>query len=119
MDFKNKKPILISVIGIIIFQAIGLLLGLYGLAAFFFLVLGSVIIILAADYLFATLHHHQNAIQQTVRNDELGEELFNVAETMGFDSQQLIWLSQDNMKTFEKLANISYQIERYLPHSWE
>ncbi len=111
MDFKNKKPILISVIGIIIFQAIGLLLGLYGLAAFLFLVLGSVIIILAADYLFATLRH-QNAIEQTIQNDELGEELFHVAETMGFDSQQLIWLSQDNIKTFEKLAKISYQTEK-------
>ena len=111
MDFKKKEPILISVIGIIIFQAIGLLLGLYGLAAFLFLVLGSVIIILAADYLFATLRH-QNAIEQTIQNDELGEELFHVAETMGFDSQQLIWLSQDNIKTFEKLAKISYQTEK-------
>ncbi len=113
MNFTKKKSILVSVIGIIILQAIGTLLGLHGLTGFLFSVIGSTLIILAANYLFDKLNLQQSTIQQTVGKDELGEELFNVAETMGFDSQQLIWLSQNNMKTFEKLASISYDIEKF------
>ena len=45
--------------------------------------------------------------------DDLDEALFSIAEDMGFDSQQLLWLSKDNINTFNTLAKISYEIENY------
>lgn len=45
--------------------------------------------------------------------DSLDEALFGIAEDMGFDSQQLLWLSKDNINTFNTLAKISYEIENY------
>lgn len=44
---------------------------------------------------------------------ELDEALFSIAEDMGFDAQQLLWLSKDNINTFNTLAKISYEIENF------
>ena len=47
------------------------------------------------------------------KGHELDEALFGIAEDMGFDSQQLLWLSKDNINAFNTLAKISYEIESY------
>lgn len=44
---------------------------------------------------------------------QLSEKLFLLSEDLGFDSQELLWLTKENMKTFKSLAEISYDIDRY------
>ena len=113
MNFTSKKSVLLSAVAILLLQAVGFLFHLQGLGGFLYSVIGSIFIVFAADMLFGkTSGNSHPAAQQTYGKEELGEQLFQVAETMGFDSQQLIWLSKDNMKTFEKVAKISYEIEK-------
>ncbi len=56
---------------------------------------------------------HSAAASKTADINDLDEALFGIAEDMGFDSQQLLWLSKDNINTFNTLAKISYEIENY------
>lgn len=112
MNFVSKRSVLISAIAILILQAAGLLLNLRGLVGFLYSAIGSIMIIIAADALFGKTGREPCSPQKGGREqDKLGERLFQIAETMGFDSQQLIWLSKDNIKTFETVAKISYEIE--------
>jgi len=108
MNFTSKQPVLISIIAILILQAAGLLFQLSGMGGFLYSVIGSSLILAAVSVLFRKNSRESRPVQQ----DNLGERLFQIAETMGFDSQQLIWLSNDNMKTFEKVAKFSYEIEK-------
>ncbi|PKM94489.1 MAG: phosphate/phosphite/phosphonate ABC transporter substrate-binding protein [Firmicutes bacterium HGW-Firmicutes-1] len=120
MNLKTKFY-LVSGIGIIIIQGISFFLRLGGLINFLFSAVCSIIIIFLADWMF-----NKSELQQVRQNepqtkiasvegikDGLDEKLFNIAESMGFDSQQLLWLSQDNINTFDKLAKISYEIEKF------
>lgn len=52
-------------------------------------------------------------VHTDVSGKNLSDTLFNLAEDMGFDSQELLWLTKDNMKTFQMLSDISYDIDRY------
>ncbi|WP_101696758.1 phosphate/phosphite/phosphonate ABC transporter substrate-binding protein [Clostridium minihomine] len=108
MNFSSKQSVLISAIAILILQTIGLLLQFHGLGGFLYSVIGSTLILVAVY----ALCEKSSRKPRPVQKDDLGEHLFQVAETMGFDSQQLIWLSNDNIKTFEKVAKISYEIEK-------
>jgi len=113
MNFTSKRSVFISAIAILILQAAGLLFQFHGVGGFLYSVIGSILILAAADALFGKTGGEPRSVKQKDHEqDELGERLFQVAETMGFDSQQLIWLSRDNMKTFEKVAKISYEIEK-------
>ncbi len=113
MNFTSKRSVFISAIAILILQAAGLLFQFHGVGGFLYSVIGSILILAAADALFGKTGGEPHPVKQKDHEqDELGERLFQVAETMGFDSQQLIWLSKDNMKTFEKVAKISYEIEK-------
>jgi len=52
--------------------------------------------------------------QQKFSFDErVYDRLFSAAETMGFDTQQISWLSKDTMKTFDQISKIFAQIEEY------
>ncbi|HBT65940.1 MAG TPA: hypothetical protein DEB10_14880, partial [Ruminococcaceae bacterium] len=113
MNFKLKRSVLISVIAILILQAAGLLFQFRGVGGFLYSVIGSILILVAAEALFGETGRKLHPARQNGHGqDDLGERLFQVAEAMGFDSQQLIWLSKDNMKTFEKVSKISYEIEK-------
>lgn len=47
------------------------------------------------------------------------EEIFSIYQSLSFDIEQLLWLSQDSMNTFEKLISISKQIGTYnLQNPW-
>lgn len=117
----NTKFYLVTSVGIIFIESISFLLKLDRITNFLFSAVGSMIIIFFADCFF-----NKFRLQQGVHNeprikviaaegvkDGLDEKLFNIAESMGFDSQQLLWLSQDNINTFDKLAKISYEIEKF------
>uniref|UniRef100_UPI0006D1A79A hypothetical protein n=1 Tax=Clostridium sp. NkU-1 TaxID=1095009 RepID=UPI0006D1A79A len=107
MNFTSKQPVLISIIAILILQAAGLLFQLSGMGGFLYSVIGSSLILTAVSVLF----RKNSGESRPVHQDNLGERLFQIAETMGFDSQQLIWLSNDNMKTFEKVAKFLMRLK--------
>ncbi|MGE5581269.1 MAG: phosphate/phosphite/phosphonate ABC transporter substrate-binding protein [Bacillota bacterium] len=44
-------------------------------------------------------------------DDDLEEKLLSAAENIGFDAQQLLWLSYNNANTFKKIVEVSYKIE--------
>jgi len=44
---------------------------------------------------------------------DFDDKLFTIAEEMGFESQQLLWLSNENTTTFKKVVEISNKIENY------
>lgn len=50
---------------------------------------------------------------KTSEGNELSDRLFQLAEDLGFDSQDLLWLTKETMKTFKDLVEISYEIDRY------
>lgn len=50
---------------------------------------------------------------KTSEGSELSDRLFQMAEDLGFDSQDLLWLTKETMKTFKDLVEISYEIDRY------
>ena len=114
MNTTFKKSVLASLAGIVLLQGIAFLFRFSGFAQFLFSVIGSALVLFAADRFFGNTDKDAYSSARKQQNDDgdLGEELFRVAETMGFDSQQLIWLSKDNMKTFEKLMKISFEIEK-------
>ena len=114
MNTTFKKSVLASLVGIVLLQGIAFLFRFSGFAQFLFSVIGSALVLFAADRFFGNTDKDAYSSARKQQNDDgdLGEELFRVAETMGFDSQQLIWLSKDNMKTFEKLMKISFEIEK-------
>lgn len=41
----------------------------------------------------------------------ISESLGALSETVGFDTQQLLWLIKDNMKAFEQMAESFYEME--------
>ncbi|MCY1712719.1 phosphate/phosphite/phosphonate ABC transporter substrate-binding protein [Caproiciproducens galactitolivorans] len=114
MNTTFKKSVLASLAGIVLLQGIAFLFRFSGFTQFLFSVIGSALVLFAADRFFGNTDKdaYSSARKQPNDDGDLGEELFRVAETMGFDSQQLIWLSKDNMKTFEKLMKISFEIEK-------
>ncbi len=48
-----------------------------------------------------------------LRNENIFEDLFPLSQTIGFDVQQLLWLSKDSMNTFKDLSQVCYEIEKY------
>ena len=50
---------------------------------------------------------------ETKIDRERYEKLFSFSENIGFDAQQLMWLSSDNMKAFKELSKTCYEIERF------
>ncbi|MCY6353665.1 phosphate/phosphite/phosphonate ABC transporter substrate-binding protein [Clostridium sp. ZS2-4] len=51
--------------------------------------------------------------QNTMENNTIYEEIFTIFESLNFDIQQLLWLSQDSMKAFVNLVTICKQISTY------
>ena len=46
------------------------------------------------------------------KRDEITEKLFEIVESIGFDTQQLLFLSKDNVSAFENLTKTSRDIAR-------
>ncbi|PKM49018.1 MAG: phosphate/phosphite/phosphonate ABC transporter substrate-binding protein [Firmicutes bacterium HGW-Firmicutes-7] len=118
---SKTKFYLVSGIGIIAIQGISFMLELSALINLLFTTIGSILIVFFVYWVLhktkqkqkANNEQQTNVVASEVSKNGLDEKLFNIAEDMGFDSQQLLWLSQDNINTFEKLAKISYEIEKF------
>lgn len=115
----RQKGLYYLVIGLIliILQVGGYLLDAGWIGAFVTAGL-SILGVLGADHLL----RNEDEIKKKEGNEgeeregqkrDLDEALFGIAEDMGFDSQQLLWLSKDNISTFKALAKISYDIDTY------
>ena len=50
--------------------------------------------------------------QEKKYNEDINGRLFELTETMGFDIQQLIWISKDNISMFNKLVEVFNDIEK-------
>ncbi|WP_189910899.1 phosphate/phosphite/phosphonate ABC transporter substrate-binding protein [Clostridium cochlearium] len=50
--------------------------------------------------------------QEKKYNEDINGRLFELTETMGFDIQQLIWISQNNISMFNKLVEVFNDIEK-------
>jgi len=50
--------------------------------------------------------------QEKKYNEDINGRLFELTETMGFDIQQLIWTSKDNISMFNKLVEVFNDIEK-------
>lgn len=55
----------------------------------------------------------ENKHNKIDENVQIHDKLFYLSETIGFDGQQILWLSQDSMKAFKDLASVCYEIEKY------
>lgn len=116
------KFYLLSVLGFILIHSMTYFIHLKFPWEIMISVIGSLGVIFTAEQVFSRYRDHKEikspkdlkpASSKHTVEDGLDDTLFNIAENMGFDSQQLLWLSQDNINTFEKLANLSYEIEKY------
>lgn len=122
MDSKGKQVLLISGIGMLVLQVLLFLLNSYmdisnlalNLASF----VGGILIVLAAVKM-SIQNGDENKINREKKvpinksENDFDGELFTIAESMGFESQQLLWLSHENIDTFKKVVEISDKIENY------
>lgn len=82
----------------------------------FLAIILSFIIIVVFALLYINLNskdHNVVTIKRKNIGKETYEKLFDVSQTIGFDIQQLIWMSRNNMGTFEKLMETSHQIQEF------
>ena len=119
---QKSKFYLAIFIGMFLLQSTTILImDVSDLLRFCISFLGSIVLMYLLDGLLNRSKDNEtnrkNTLQKealTLNNREgLDEKLFNIAETIGFDSQQLLWLTKDNINIFEKLSKTSYDIEKY------
>ncbi len=111
---KNKKTFLSS----------ALVLSLIQLLIYFFIPFNIYYILLSILSCILVLYISSKSIDKTSQqkkelsftdikdNIEINERLFELSETMGFDIQQLIWISRNNISMFNKLVEIFNDIEK-------
>lgn len=64
--------------------------------------------------MFNFIKSKQNTVQQNnFENLDVYEKIFTIFESLNFDIQQLLWLSNDSMDTFQELANTCKEIGAY------
>lgn len=110
-----------GVISITVFQLLLFTVGLTGVKLLAAAIFGNVIIWLLLTGYMHKLHlkeagevktdDKQKAIGTSAIAGSISENLAALTETVGFDTQQVLWLSKDNIKAFEKLAAGFYKVE--------
>lgn len=122
MDNKGKQILLISGIGMLILQAILYLstsfLSISNLILNLISAVGGILIVLAAVNMSSQTKEAQQVKKEkkhepSKSENDFDDELFTIAESMGFESQQLLWLSNENISTFKRVVEISNKIENY------
>lgn len=118
---RQYGGIMIGIAGIAVFQLFLYAVGLTGMGLTAVAVAGNAFICFVTAWYGGRPH---KKVGQD-RNAEMGkadgrapkmdggvcESLATLTETVGFDTQQLLWLSKDNIKTFEQLASGFYEME--------
>jgi methyl-accepting chemotaxis protein len=110
--------------GIIVIIAFQLLLNVVGLTGGKYLaavILGNVLIYISGILYLLKLGMEerpeikadkgQSDASASKITGNVSESLAALTETVGFDTQQILWLSRDNIKAFEQLASGFYEVE--------
>lgn len=113
MTKKKTRFYLAVAVSVLIIQGGFHLLDLRWLGTILSAVLSILAVVLLDRFLRSEGADPLKSTQGEDSDSELDEALFGIAEDMGFDSQQLLWLSKDNINTFNTLAKISYEIESF------
>lgn len=119
MDNKGKQILLVSGIGMLILQSILYLstsfLNISNLILNLVSAVGGILIILIAINISSRseCERQENKHEPSKKENDFDDELFTIAESMGFESQQLLWLSNENISTFNRVVEISNKIENY------
>ncbi len=110
-----------GIIGIIAFQLLLNAVGLNGVKQLAAVIFGNALIYFSVTgYLQKLGSEGRREIKADKGQDGVGaseitgnisESLAALTETVGFDTQQLLWLSRDNIKAFEQLAGGFYEVE--------
>lgn len=120
----NRKYLfyLLSIVSVLTIQGVSCL-KLKGIALFLFSSIGSLLAVFLWDLILNRNRSDQKAKEKSLTvgppllvdkdKEKLYETLFDISENLGFDSQQLLWLAKDNINTFDQLAKISYEIEKF------
>src|SRR5208337_3118262 len=112
---KANKFLYFGIVGIVIFQ---LILHFIPLTEVFFLginIVGNLIIF--SFFVIGAIKASRKYTQQMTSGStdtidrSIYESLMSVSETVAFDTQQLLWLSKDNITAFEQIVKIFYTIE--------
>lgn len=107
---------LFFLLGIIATASISNLLNISGGINRMVIFVFSMFFLIVSDNLFNNTSKKKSNIivePEGCISNNLNEKLFNITEIMGFDTQQLLWISQDRLITFDKLANTIYEIEKF------
>lgn len=116
MENNNKELIKIS-ISLFILQAFLLLLNHFTKVESNILFALSLFVSIFIVYIFTAKKDVKVnvEIKSAHKKEEIDfdDKLFTIAEEMGFESQQLLWLSNENTTTFKKVVEISNKIENY------
>lgn len=120
----NRKYLfyLLSIVSVLTIQGVSCL-KLKGIALFLFSSIGSLLAVFLWDLILNRNRSDQKAKEKSLTvgppllvdkdKEKLYETLFDISENLGFNSQQLLWLAKDNINTFDQLAKISYEIEKF------
>lgn len=117
MKFQNKKELINISISLSLLQLFLILLNSFTKLAANILFVFSLIISIGIVYIFICKKEKEVNIETKASNKKEGidfdDKLFTIAEEMGFESQQLLWLSNENTSAFKKVVEISNKIENY------
>lgn len=114
---NNKKELIKISISLFILQAFLLLLNHFTSVESNILFVLSLFVSIFIVYIFTSKKDAKVNVEiKSVHKKEeidFDDKLFTIAEEMGFESQQLLWLSNENTTTFKKVVEISNKIENY------
>lgn len=117
----RRSVVWAGIIAIIAFQLLLNVVGLTGAKHLTAVIFGNVLIYFSViQYLQKLgLEERQETKADKGQSDasaskitgNINESLAALTETVGFDTQQILWLSRDNIKAFEQLASGFYEVE--------
>ena len=115
---KEKMLIYLGVAAVILIsQGVSALAELTVVPALLVALGAAILIVVGLDYLQKKNHEvraPKKVLQKgQVEDKDLSNALFILAEDLGFDSQELLWLTKENLKAFKSLAEIAQDIDRY------
>ena len=112
---KANKFLYFGIVGIVVFQLILHFIPLTEVFSLGINIVGNLVIF--AFFIRGAIKASRKYMQQTTSDStdtidrSIYESLMSVSETVAFDTQQLLWLSKDNITAFEQIVKIFYTIE--------
>jgi len=111
---RNRKFVYIGIAGIVVFQLAVYFIPFAAIVSLCVRIVGNLLIFvfLIEGDVKASLKNMQPITPESDKiESSVYESLMSVSETVAFDTQQLLWLSQDNIMAFEQIVKSFYAIE--------